>query len=288
MIIEKPTVYNILKHINSGIGLDIAKNHTGVTVWYDNEIKTYGFSLQEYDKNDYHAEYKMRKDLKQHLIEIVKGCNFEVCVVEDVYGGENFDTLRKLLALNTVIDEIIDENVCKADRFYRLLKTEWGKYLRQYYHIGKKLKSKVETQTILEYLEFPFLLEHIKDTETEKRKEFFEDICDSCGMLIASVAIPTEGLIKKSNMIMSKVHFLYLETLEDRLSSKGKRFKQEPLVDVVLDYRNLEKSIMRNLEEHPEEVLCAELPGRYLGEFGLRHHFTFYESGKGILLWYYS
>ena len=44
----------------------------------------------------------MRRDLKVKLSEIVVGRDFEVCIVEDVYGGENFDTVRKLLNLNTV------------------------------------------------------------------------------------------------------------------------------------------------------------------------------------------
>ena len=171
MIIEKLTVLNLFKTIKSGIGLDISKNHTGIVIWNGKTIETYGFAIEEYDKSDYFAEYKMRRDFKEKLYQIVKDRHFEYCIVEDVYSGENFDTVRKLLALQTVIDELIFEHVCVVDNFVRWLQVEWSKYTRQVYKQAGRLKSKLETQGILEYLEFDFYLEHKGDL-TELRKKY--------------------------------------------------------------------------------------------------------------------
>ena len=174
MIIEKLTVLNLFKTIKSGIGLDISKNHTGIVIWNGKTIETYGFAIEEYDKSDYFAEYKMRRDFKEKLYQIVKDRHFEYCIVEDVYSGENFDTVRKLLALQTVIDELIFEHVCVVDNFVRWLQVEWSKYTRQVYKQAGRLKSKLETQGILEYLEFDFYLEHKGDSERVKKEIFFK------------------------------------------------------------------------------------------------------------------
>ena len=176
---EKPTVESLLKTIPSGIGLDIAKNHSGIFIWDNGKMEKYGFALDEYEKNDPFAEYKMRRQIKQKLSEIVRGRYFEHCIVEDVYAGENFDTVRKLLALNTVIDELIFERVLTINKFYRWNEPKWSKATRSIYKQRGRLKSKFETQGLLEYLEYDFLLEH-KDAKRAKKGEVvFEDICEA-------------------------------------------------------------------------------------------------------------
>ena len=59
-IISKPDIKQVLSVIPSGIGLDIAKNHTGVVIWDGSEIEEFGFAIKDYDKSDYFAEYRMR------------------------------------------------------------------------------------------------------------------------------------------------------------------------------------------------------------------------------------
>ena len=285
-VLSKITVLSILRNIKSGIGLDISKNHTGVFIWNGDTTEEYGFDLSEYNKTDYFAEYKMRREFKTKLSEIVKGRQFEICIVEDVYGGENFDTVRKLLALNTVIDELIFERVCFVDEFLRWGESRWAKATRALYKQKGRLKSKVETQGLLEYLEYSFYLEHKDDKPSVKKEIFFEDICDACGMLLGAVAnkIMELNIVKQASLRMSDIKMVYVQDLEDTYCSKDKRIREEGFISVDLDYRNLEKSILNQVQYHPTDVLCALLPSSKLGVFGLNHKFTFYDSEESYLL----
>lgn len=285
---EKPTVLSLFKTIPSGIGLDIAKNHSGICIWNGESIEQYGFALDDFDKKDPFAEYKMRRQFKQKLSEIIKGRYFEHCIIEDVYGGENFDTTRKLLALNTVIDELIFEHCCTVNKFYRWNEPKWSSATRSIYKQRGRLKSKIETQGLLEYLEYDYYLEHKDDKPAVKKEIFFEDICDATAMLLAVVANETLNLniAKQSSIKMSDIKMIYLEDTMDTYSCSDKRVNEEGFISVDLDYRNIEKSIVNQVSQHPNDVLCAFLPSSKLGVFGLKHKFTFYDSEEGYLLFY--
>lgn len=285
---EKPTVLSLFKTIPSGIGLDIAKNHSGICIWNGESIEQYGFALDDFDKKDPFAEYKMRRQFKQKLSEIIRGRYFEHCIIEDVYGGENFDTTRKLLALNTVIDELIFEHCCTVNKFYRWNEPKWSSATRSIYKQRGRLKSKIETQGLLEYLEYDYYLEHKDDKSAVKKEIFFEDICDATAMLLAVVANETLNLniAKQSSIKMSDIKMIYLEDTMDTYSCSDKRVNEEGFISVDLDYRNIEKSIVNQVSQHPNDVLCAFLPSSKLGVFGLKHKFTFYDSEEGYLLFY--
>lgn len=286
--IEKPTVESIFSCISSGIGLDIAKNHTGICIWENSEIKTYGFDLIPYDSSDYFAEYRMRLDFKNKLSEIVKGKHFEFCIVEDVYGGDNFDTTRKLLALNTVMDELIFEGVCNVETFVRWKAVEWMKYFRMIYKQKGKLKSKIETQGILDYLGFDFYLKNKDLSESAKKSIFFEDICDATAMLCGMILKKNLdlNLEKATPLKLSDIKMVYIESTEETYWIKDKRIREEGFIGVDLNTRALEKSIINCVKANPNDVLCAYLPVLKLGTFGIKHNFEFFESGEGFLLFY--
>lgn len=292
MILEKLTVLNIFKTIKSGIGLDISKNHTGVVIWNGSSIETYGFAIDEYDKSDYFAEYKMRRDFKCRLTQIVKDRTFEYCIVEDVYSGENFDTVRKLLALQTVMDELIFEHVCVVDNFVRMLQVEWSKYTRQIYKQNGRLKSKIETQALLEYLDFEFYMKHKDDSERIKKDIFFEDICDACAMLIGLIMkMKLENSVKKTQSLKLKdVKMVYVEHKGDIKTLRDKRLKnleEKDIVDVDIT-KAIEKNILLCCTNDMDNVMRAEIPVNKLGVFGQKHKFNFYASGNGYLYFYYK
>lgn len=286
--IEKATVDSILSCIKSGVGLDIAKNHTGICIWNNNKIETYGFKLMDYDKSDYFAEYRMRADFKKKLKPLVEGKHFEYCIVEDVYGGDNFDTTRKLLALNTVMDELIFEGVCTVDNFVRWLASEWMKYFRMIYKQKGKLKSKIETQGILEYLEYDFYIKN-KDLSNKLKEDiFFEDICDATAMLCGMIMKKNceLSLAKSSSLKLSDIKMVYVEDLEDTYSLRDKRISEEGYVYLDLQSRSLEKGIVDAVRAYPDLVLCTYLPVSKLGRFGIQNKFEFYERGEGYLIFY--
>lgn len=287
-VLAKPTLVSMLKTIPSGLALDVAKNHTGVVHWDGSELHRYGFAIDEYDKTDPFAEYKMRRQFKAKLREIVLGLSVKYCVIEDVFGGENFDTVRKLLALQTVIDELIFEHVLFVDTFFRWNEPKWSALTRSIYKQRGRLKSKVETQGILEYLEDEFVLEHKADSESRKRELFYEDICDATGILLGVVAheIMQVNIARAPSLKLSQLKLYYMEDLEDTYGHRDRRVREEGFISVDLDYRALERSILLQAAQHPDDVLCALLPSSKLGVFGAKHGFTFYDSEESYLLFY--
>ena len=287
-VLSKPTLISMLKTIPSGIALDVAKNHTGVVYWDGETLHRNGFAIDEYDKGDPFAEYKMRRQFKNKLKEIVQGLSVKYCVIEDVYGGENFDTVRKLLSLQTVIDELIFEHVLFVETFFRWNEPKWSALTRTIYKQRGKLKSKIETQGILEYLEDEFYLAHKSDSASAKRELFFEDICDATGILLGVVAseIMQINIAKASAVKLSQVKMFYIDDLEVTYGHKDRRIREEGFISVDLDYRNLEKSIVLQASQHPDDVLCALLPSSKLGVFGAKNGFEFFDSEESYLVFY--
>ena len=296
---EKPTVINILKTVPSGIGLDIAKNHTGIVIWNGETVETYGFLLTEYDKLDYFGEYKMRREFKNKLKEIVADRHFEYCIVEDIYGGDNFDTVRKLAALNTVMDELIFDGVCTVGTFVRWKQVQWAAKARMIYRQKGKPSSKIETQKLMEYLEFDFYMKYKDYPETEaqskktglptKKDLFFEDICDACGMLLGLVIAHNYELnITRSSLVkMSEIKMLYVDYIEDTYMINDKRVQDEGFIILEdFDIKHIEDSIKQAVTAYPNDVLCVELPPSKLGRFGIKHNFTFFAEGEGYLIFY--
>lgn len=287
-IITKPTVLSLFKTIPSGIAFDIAKNHTGICIWNGENIERYGFALSEFDKTDYFSYYKMRRELKQKIYDIVKGRYFEFCVVEDIYGGENFDTVRKLAELNTVPDEIIFDRTMIVNNFVRWKPSEWMSKTRTLYKQRGKLKSKVETQGILEYLEDDFVLSNKDKSKSEKDAIFYEDICDATAMLLGVVAQKNAdlSLAKSSSVKLSDIKMVYVDDILDSYGSSDIRVSSEGFIEVDLDYRNIEKSLVKYASTYPNDVLCAMLPSSKLGNFGLKHNFEFFDSEESYLFFY--
>ena len=160
--------------------------------------------------------------------------------------------------------------------------------MRTIYKQRGKLKAKVETQGVLEFLEDDFYLEHKDDSNAEKKLTYFEDICDATGMLLAVIANEKMNLnlIKQSSLRLSDIKMVYIEELEDIYGVRDERIRYELFVYVDLDYRNLEKSIIQQAAQNPEDVLCALLPSSKLGVFGMNHKFTFYDNDVSYLLFY--
>ena len=160
IVYQQLTLNSIIKNVPSILTLDIAPQHTGIVCWDGIQFKEFYFKLTEQDKQNPHWLYFLRKEFKEKLTEIVKGKHFDYCLVEDVYGGENFDTVIQLVTLNNVIDELMFDNVCDIQNFYRLKPTAWMAKARVIYKQEGKLKSKIETQGLLDYLQCDYYIQH--------------------------------------------------------------------------------------------------------------------------------
>lgn len=288
--IENLTVESILSQFKSGIGLDIAKNHTGVCLWRDGKVETLGFAVEmEYDNTCYMAEAKMRLWFKNKLKELLQGYDWEVCVVEDVYGGVNFDTTRKLLALNCVIDELMLEGSVSIGNLYRFKESEWIKDLRTIVKLGNKLNPKYECQEILNYLNFDFVRTNRTERPSYQSSIFFEDRCDATGQLLALAMHLNSELrtVKQSSLRLSNINMFFVEDLEDIYYLRDEVINSFELVEVCnFNKRNIEQGILDTVRDAGNQVSFVELQTGELGTFGLKNGFEFYSQGYGYLVFY--
>ena len=287
--IERPTVESILSSFKSGIGLDIAKNHTGIALWRDGKLETLGFAIDmEYDDSSYLAEAKMRKWFKDKMREILRGYDWEVCIIEDVYGGVNFSTTRKLLALNCVVDELLLEGDISIGNLYRFKETEWMKDLRTIYKVSTKLNPKYECEQILKYLGFDLVLREENSSQANKERIFYEDRCDATGQLLslAMHLLSNVREVKSSSVRLSNIQVYFFEDLYDH-PEVDDLVLEEFMINVCTDFNvnNIEGSIIKCLSEN-KGVYSVYLSTDQLGTFGIRNGYSFYEQGYGYLVFY--
>jgi len=287
--VSKTSVESILSIFGSGISFDIAKNHTGVCMWKDGVVTTTGFCVNmEYDKNDFMAEAKMRINFKKQAKEILGDTEWEVCVIEDCYGGVNFDTTRKLLALNCVIDELVLEGSSHIKNLYRFKEPEWIRDLRKIIKLGAKMDTKYECQRILEYIEFDFVMKNKDKNNADKERLFYEDICDAVGQLCSLAMRLKSGraVHKKSAIKLSSVEVFYFEEEDDIYPSLDDCLFDMSISYIDFNYSNIEEGILFEIANHPGCIVGAVVPTSKLGTFGLKNNFEFYEQGDGILIFY--
>ena len=285
-----PTPQAIMQGITSAVGLDIAPNHSGVVLWEHNKLTRKGFKLAEYNKDNIHAEYYMRKNLKDYLKTILYNNHYEYVIIEDVYGGQNFDTTRKLIALNTVIDELICEGDVRVDNFIRWKESEWLKYFRMIYKLGGKPQVKYETQEILNYIQDDFYMQNKDLSNADKVRIFFEDICDASGMVYAVGMYKNFASLtqKEKKLAMKDIKFVYVNHKEDYLTVRDKVIKNsQPLeVQEPKGFTDHNSMILSICSKHADDVVCIPLPTNKLGIWGIKKKLEYYTDGEGYIYAY--
>lgn len=276
MVIEKVTYSSILRDVESGIAFDLAENHGGIVEWYGNRLTEYGFNLSQIDESDLFWESKMRAECKAIVRDMVKGKKYQYCIVEGVYGGVNFHTTRILLALNTVVSDLIMDGVFKVEKYSNKAQREWSAGLRKIYKPHGKLTSKVETQEILRSLEYNYCLENL-----DKNVPYYEDICDAAGMLISEVVVDKLEANKPSGsplLKMKDVKVSYHNSLDDVRKSYGE------YCIVNINTGRIEKNILEILNSDDSQVYVAEVGASQLGTFGIKNKLVYYSWETGYLV----
>ncbi|MEC2463742.1 hypothetical protein P9X10_02345 [Bacillus cereus] len=196
--IEKPSVDSILRStMDSGLGLDISKSSTGIALYEDGVLKTYQCTL-DFDSDSPFHYYLMTKALEDDLRSLIQGKHFDIIGIEDTIQGENYDTVRKLILLNTVIDKIIVEGNVTCNYFRRIGNTTWKKWLRTLKPGKKILKDKIEVESILDHLGFPLVDIYRNEKNSVREKEGYQDQLDATGVLIGV------GLERQNNNLTGK------------------------------------------------------------------------------------
>lgn len=255
-IYDEPKYISILKAVKSALSLDISKTSTGVTIWDGSKLQHFIISLDGVVE-----EYESRRLFKEYLSELTQGYAFEFVCVEDVFGGENYKTARSLLALNTVPDELINEGVFSCEKLYREENSSWKSALREYGKLGGSPKHKIEIQWMLKNLDVDI---HSFDRfNTSDKKDRFQDILDSLGMLLGVVS--REKLkkgVKLKRLKLRNMNVDYCFSLEEYENDIWKGGDYTVL--------NIEKNVRKELEDEITRTkglttIVTEVPVDMLG-----------------------
>lgn len=292
-LIEKPTVQSILKGWGSAIGLDIAPQHTGIFIWDDKSetFTTYGFKLDaSIVDTDPMYDAKVRLFFKKWYKEHFSGMHFDHVCVEGVYGGENYDTSHQLINLNSVFDELLLEGDITYSEIIRVKPTVWLMGCKAIYQMKGGYSSKFKIQSILEYLGYEFLLQNNSLAAEKKKSIFFEDICDATGIVLGIRMLQKQDInVAKSRPVaLSQIEVYYFENLEE-MNQLHRGFALDVCTyEVVLNKSLLEKEIKRLVSEDSNQLYYTRLENRFLGEFGIRSNFQFFQQGYGWLVFFHK
>lgn len=284
---DKVSVTSLLSQLKSGLSLDISKSSTGVALWENGELKKYRISLDlEYSKEDPYSEARMRLEFKGYLTELLGGREFEVAVVENVFGGENFDTVRKLLALNTVLDELALTGVIKVGKMFKWGNQEWKSWLRKLHKVGHAPTDKYEIEQVMLALEFDFALEHCNARPSVKEEIGYQDILDATGQLCAlSLMLNSDTKKAKPRSIgMKSVEVTYIADLVELDYIEDSIFGKFPIQDVILT-STIEKTILSTITADEDYIYAMEVNRGRLGTFGIKHNIPF-GDGTCVLLFF--
>ena len=286
-LFDKVSVLSLLSQIKSGVSLDISKRSTGVALWENGELKNYRVWIDlDYDKSNPYSEAKMRLEFKGYLVELLGGKELEVAVVENVFGGDNFDTVRKLLALNTVLDELALTGVVKVGRMFKLDNQTWKSWLRKLHKVGKAPTDKYEIEQIMLSLGFEFALEHCNDKQSVKDEIGYQDILDATGQLCALSLMLNSNVKadKPRSLGMRNIEVDYIEDIVELDYMDDDIYSKFPIKDVSLT-STIEKTILETVSLGEDYIYAMEVDRRMLGTFGVKHSIP-YGDDTCVLLFF--
>lgn len=246
--IEVPTFWNIVPKEGLFLGLDISKDSSGITYIENGERITGNITLEE--QSGVHKEVLFRRALKRDLKELVEGKEFDLIIIEDAFIGENPDTVRLLFALNTAIDEMILDGVCKCKNFVRVNNKLWKSwlYMLDSSGVSKGLNDKEKIRICLKMIGI-----------TEEG-EGYQDRLDSTGLIVGYFLKGRDTRVGEGLPKVKKVRFSDIEASYDVDTSYlfyGRDDINRENIE-FLNYRKISKSrVIELLTENPEKVFVT-------------------------------
>ena len=274
---DKLTEENIIPKTGYYLGLDISQNSSGICLYANGVRNTYN-SKVDYDKNDVFAEARMRKQLKQDLLEVINGNELKLIVIEDVFEGANAEVVRKLYALNTAIDDLILDGLVVCKDFVRVQNGVWKSWL-SVVDSNKDLKGFNDKEKIQGYL---------KILGIEEYGDGFQDRLDATGMVVGYFLNKANGgtvaVEKKKRVNFKDVSVVYEEDID--LVIMGMAYGNEENVNVsYFEGKKISKKLMTDyLTENPDMLFISKDKvniGLLAKELGL----PIYENGGYVGFW---
>lgn len=274
---DKLTEESIIPKTGYYLGLDISQNSSGICLYANGVRNTYN-SKVDYDKDDVFAEARMRKQLKQDLLEVINGNELKLIVIEDVFEGANAEVVRKLYALNTAIDDLILDGLVVCKDFVRVQNGVWKSWL-SVVDSNKDLKGFNDKEKIRGYL---------KILGIEEYGDGFQDRLDATGMVVGYFLNKANGgtvaVEKKKRVNFKDVSVVYEEDID--LVIMGMAYGNEENVNVsYFEGKKISKKLMTDyLTENPDMLFISKDKvniGLLAEELGL----PIYENGGYVGFW---
>ena len=271
---NKKDLFDIVPKEGVFLGLDISKTSSGVTL-IENGVRISG-NIELSEQKGVHKEVLMRRELKQDLEELVKGKNFDLIIIEDAFVGDNADTVRKLFALNTAIDEMILDGICSCKTFIRVNNRMWKSWLSSIdvYHITKGFNDKEKVKLCLKMIGI------------EESGKGYQDRLDSTGLIVAYFL---KGKDNISSSLLSGNKKVRLSDVEASYETEtgylfyNKDIDEDKIV-YISDTKITKKKIIELLTDNPSSVFVTENVV-ILGNLGIDLGLDIIDDGGYFAFW---
>lgn len=185
--------------------LDISLKSTGYFIKYKDFLKEGYLPIVDMKNNN---EIEITKQYKQYVTNLLKEFReensieenllFDYVLIEDIYLGNNFETVKKLNFLGNIVNALISFGEIETEKFYRVSNQTWKKGLRELIkdkQLLKGLKDKLLIQKI-----FEIKGENIKDSQTRYGIQHFQDVLDAKGLYLGMRVLGEEVLLAKKDI----------------------------------------------------------------------------------------
>lgn len=275
--LEKISEKSLIPESGLFLGLDISEVSSGVCLYENGEKLSANISLVTGDVP--FQEVLLRRELKSYLTEVVEGKEFDLIIIEDAFQGMNPTVTRKLYAINTAIDELILDGVCKCKDFRRINNQLWKSWLYTIDTEGqfKGLSDKLRIQKCLELLDV-----------YEDRSEGYQDRLDSCGMILGYMlckdkADEYEERKKKKRVSIEDVNVAYNTEQEFCLEEAGYGYRD--ISKMFISDKTMSKDLVLNyLTDSPNMIFVTDKKVS-LGLFGSAFNLPIIDGGGYLAFW---
>ena len=279
-IVEKLSEGNIVPKRGKFLGLDIGMNSTGVCMYINGEKTVANISLTkesdeiECSKNRSYKRVLLRRCLKSDLSELVRGVDFDVIVIEDVFVGENPRDARLLFSLNDAIDEMILDGVCSCEKFVRVENSRWKRWLWENVDTDGRFKGLNDKARIGECL---------KKMGISESGKGFQDRLDATGMLIGYFIENMKGVPEKRVKVnWSDIEVAY--DIDDSFIFSENGWLCDLKVKKLRDFKPTKKAIIETVERGPLDVFITDEPV-LIGFLGKILNLDYIDEGGYLAFW---
>lgn len=262
MVITKITYLDIIKCAENFISLDISVNSTGWVKWLDGKLYMGIYSIKSVKDIDRKFEFK------KFLKDLFGDAHFKYCFIEDVFGGTNFNTVKSLLQLNTLVDDLKYEGIVNIDEIKREGNGVWKRHLKVLSGYEPTLHGELDKAMITACLkELDFDTKTINSYLSEKiASKSYQDICDAMGIALGVIKrdiLDVRSSIKFAKKVKADLRKGYnviqysdeFDALDEANSVAEKTGKEIKSVDLRNKSRDLQYNFKKVAEEFGDELL---------------------------------